>query len=111
MKASVPPATRIPIYQNIDATTRAAGPDSGQFHLGTGPDVLVEVPDRVETIAEIGVIHKALSQRISEVEREVLVESPYFVLPEANIEGVRKLTARGVTVGVLTNSAASTVTS
>ena len=37
-----------------------------------------------------------------------MVESPYFVLPEANIEGVRKLTARGVRVRVLTNSAAST---
>jgi cardiolipin synthase C len=42
------------------------------------------------------------------VEREVLVESPYLVLPEPSIEGVRKLTARGVKVRVLTNSAAST---
>src|SRR5262245_49121663 len=25
-----------PIYQSLDEPTRAAGPDSGQFHLGTG---------------------------------------------------------------------------
>ncbi len=47
------------------------------------------------------------AQRASEVEREVLIESPYFVLGDATIERVRQLTARGVKVRVLTNSAAS----
>ena len=37
----------------------------------------------------------------------MLIESPYFVLGDANIERVRQLTARGVKVRVLTNSAAS----
>jgi cardiolipin synthase C len=37
----------------------------------------------------------------------VLIESPYFVLPDRVIERVRQLTARGVKVRVLTNSAAS----
>jgi len=36
-----------------------------------------------------------------------LIESPYFVLPDPTIEGVRQLTARGIKVRALTNSAAS----
>ena len=95
-----------PIYQNVDELRARLVQIRDNFIWAPG-HVLVELPDRVETDAEIGVIHQALSKRLSEVEREVLVESPYFVLPEANIEGVRKLTARGVKVRVLTNSAAS----
>ena len=95
-----------PIYQNVDELRARLVQIRNNFIWAQG-HVLVELPDRVETDVEIGVIHNALSKRLSEVEREVLVESPYFVLPEANIEGVRKLTARGVKVRVLTNSAAS----
>ena len=68
--------------------------------------VLVEHPSRVDSNAD-NVIALALRQRASEVEREVLVESPYFVLGDGTIEHVRQLTARGVKVRVLTNSAAS----
>ena len=68
--------------------------------------VLVEQPSRVDANAD-NIIASALRERISEVEREVLIESPYFVLGDANIERVRQLTARGVKVRVLTNSAAS----
>src|SRR4030095_16926651 len=49
----------------------------------------------------------ALRERASQVERELLIESPYFVLGDATMERVRQLTARGVKVRVLTNSAAS----
>jgi len=37
----------------------------------------------------------------------VLIESPYFVLPDRVIEKVRQLTAKGIKVRALTNSAAS----
>jgi putative cardiolipin synthase len=67
---------------------------------------LVEQPSRVESNAE-NVIALALRERASEVERELSIESPYFVLGDATIERVRQLTARGVKVRVLTNSAAS----
>jgi cardiolipin synthase C len=68
--------------------------------------VFVENPSRVTADAD-AVIAAALRQRASEVERELLIESPYFVLGDATIERVRQLTARGVKVRVLTNSAAS----
>src|SRR6476620_6894050 len=68
--------------------------------------VFVEQPSRVDSNAD-NVIALALRQRASEVEHELLIESPYFVLGDATIERVRQLTARGVKVRVLTNSAAS----
>jgi len=68
--------------------------------------VFVERPSRVDTDADT-VIALGLRQRASEVEREILIESPYFVLGDPTIERVRQLTARGVKVRVLTNSAAS----
>ena len=69
--------------------------------------VFVEHPSRVATTADTGVIAEALRQRARAVERELLIESPYFVLGDRTIEGIRQLKARGVKVRVLTNSAAS----
>src|SRR4029079_9843783 len=68
--------------------------------------VFVEQPSRVDSNAE-NVIALALRERAREVERELSIESPYFVLGDATMERVRQLTARGVKVRVLTNSAAS----
>jgi putative cardiolipin synthase len=68
--------------------------------------VVVEHPSRVHTNAD-NVIALALRQRANEVERELLIESPYFILGDVTIERVRQLTSRGVKVRVLTNSAAS----
>jgi len=68
--------------------------------------VLVERPSKVSDNTE-SVIATALGQRTSEVEHELLVESPYFVLGDPTIEKIRQLKARGVKVRVLTNSAAS----
>ena len=69
--------------------------------------VLVEHPSRVGSTVDTGVIAEAIRQRAKEVEHELLIESPYFVLGDRTIEGIRQLTARGVKVRVLTNSAAS----
>ena len=68
--------------------------------------VYVEHPSKVNANAD-NVIAAALGQRVSEVERELLIESPYFVLGDQTIEKVRQLKARGVKVRALTNSAAS----
>ncbi|HWT81686.1 MAG TPA: phospholipase D-like domain-containing protein, partial [Candidatus Methylomirabilis sp.] len=68
--------------------------------------VLAEYPSRAAAGAESGVIHHALSQRVNQVEHEVLIESPYFVLPDRVIERVGQLTARGIKVRAMTNSAA-----
>jgi len=53
------------------------------------------------------VIKHALLEELIEAKQEVLIESPYFILLDSGIEQVRALTARGVKVRVLTNSAAT----
>jgi putative cardiolipin synthase len=95
-----------PIYQNVDDLRARLVQIRDNFIWASGR-VFVEDPSRVNTEAEIGIIHNALSQRVNEVEHEILIESPYFVLPDRVIERVGQLTARGVKVRALTNSAAS----
>ena len=95
-----------PIYESVENLRARLVQIRDNFIWAPGK-VLVEHPSRVSTEIKIGVIHSALSERINEVEREVLIESPYFVLPDRVIERVGQLTARGIKVRALTNSAAS----
>nr|WP_298689834.1 phospholipase D family protein [uncultured Dongia sp.] len=69
--------------------------------------VLVENPARVNADDGGQIMREALLRRIAEAKHEVLIESPYFILLDPGIEEIRKLTARGVKVRVLTNSAAT----
>jgi cardiolipin synthase C len=98
--------TPYPVYQNLDQVRARLAELRDQFVWAPG-HVFVEQPSRVETPVASGVIHQALGERVGKVERELLIETPYFVLPDPSIERVRQLTARGVTVRALTNSAAS----
>ena len=95
-----------PIAENVDDLRERLVQIRDKFTWAPGR-VLVELPNRAETGAGIGVIHRALTQRVNEVEREILIESPYFVLPERVIERVGQLTAGGIKVRAMTNSAAS----
>jgi cardiolipin synthase C len=69
--------------------------------------VLADDPARVGTDDDPNVIIEAILQRIGETKRELLIESAYFILLDRGIEEVRELTSRGVTVRILTNSAAT----
>jgi putative cardiolipin synthase len=93
-----------PIYQSVDEVRARLVQIRDNFIWAPGR-VLVEHPSRVHTVAESGVIHHALNQRVSEVEREILIESPYFLLPDRVIERVGQLTAKGIRVRAMTNSA------
>ena len=95
-----------PIYQNVGDLRARLVQIRDNFTWAPG-HVLVELPDRVETPVDTDVIRKALSQRVSEVEREILIESPYFILDDRAIERVGQLTARGIKVRAMTNSAAT----
>ena len=75
-----------PIAENVDDLRARLVQNRDKFTWAPGR-VLVELPNRAETGAGIGVIHRALTQRVNEVEREILIESPYFVLPD---RGYRK---------------------
>ena len=69
--------------------------------------VLADDPARVGNDDDPNVIIEAILQRIGETKRELLIESAYFILLDHGIEEVRELTSRGVTVRILTNSAAT----
>jgi putative cardiolipin synthase len=69
--------------------------------------VLADDPARVSTDDDPNVIIHAILQRIGETKHELLIESAYFILLDRGIEEVRELTSRGVTVRVMTNSAAT----
>ncbi|MEZ5830161.1 MAG: phospholipase D family protein [Dongiaceae bacterium] len=69
--------------------------------------VLAEDPARVETDEGGQVVRQAIAQRLTDTHRELSIESPYFILSTPGIKLARELTARGVRVRVLTNSAAT----
>jgi len=68
---------------------------------------LVEDPARVNNDAGSLVITDAIVDRLGHTHKEVLIESPYFILLDRGVDMMKALTARGVTVRVLTNSAAT----
>ena len=59
-----------------------------------------------EDIAK-GKMIKAFYNKVKTLQKELLIESAYFVLQEEDVEVARQLTSRGVRVRVLTNSLAS----
>ena len=69
--------------------------------------VLADDPARVGTDDDANVITEAILRRINETERELLIESAYFILLDRGIQEVKEITSRGVTVRILTNSAAT----
>jgi cardiolipin synthase C len=95
-----------PVYRNTDEVRARLAEMRDQFVWAPGR-VFVESPSRVGAAVARGVIHEALSERVNQLERELLIESPYFVLPDPVIERVGRLVASGVKVRALTNSAAS----
>jgi putative cardiolipin synthase len=68
---------------------------------------LVEDPARVNNDSGSLVITDAIIDRLDHTNKELLIESPYFILLDRGVEIVKELTARGVSVRVLTNSAAT----
>ena len=69
--------------------------------------VVADDPRRVSNDDGAEIIRDALVRRASDAKHELLVESPYFIQQAGGIEFLRQLTARGVRVRVLTNSAAT----
>jgi putative cardiolipin synthase len=69
--------------------------------------VYAEDPSRVDTEDGGKVIYQALRDRVRQTKHEVLVESPYLILNEQSVQGVKALTSRDVKVRILTNSAAT----
>jgi putative cardiolipin synthase len=69
--------------------------------------VYSEDPSRVDTEDGGRIIYGALRERVRQTKHELLIESPYLILNDRSIQGVKALAARNVRVRILTNSAAT----
>ena len=72
-------------------------------------DLVFDSPDKSnpDASAEAGSIVVQMRESIGDVQEELFVITPYFVLLKDNIEGFRELRDRNVDITVLTNSLAS----
>jgi putative cardiolipin synthase len=95
-----------PVDQRIDDVRARIVEIRDAFTWAPGR-VLVDDPARVDADGDSNVITQAILQRIGETKHELLIESAYFILLDRGIEEVQSLTSRGVTVRILTNSAAT----
>ena len=92
--------------------------DVGSFigQLGEIRDSLIWAPGQViwddpAPIMEgknVTEVKEALYQKFETVDKELLIESAYFILRERGIQAVKKMVEKGVRIRILTNSLAST---
>jgi putative cardiolipin synthase len=94
--------------QDIEALAELLGRDLRGLTWAPGV-VVADDPAAVgqEDDAGPGEIATALANKRGTVEREVLIESAYFVTTKGGVEAARKLVERGVRIRVLTNSLVS----
>ena len=64
-------------------------------------------PEEIDQGIHQGAMIKALFNKVQKLDRELLIESAYFVPGEKGIAALKKLHDRGVNIRVLTNSLAS----
>jgi putative cardiolipin synthase len=69
--------------------------------------VIWDDPSSIEEGKEAAVMHEALHRKLQTLEKELLIESAYFVVRERAVEATKKMVEKGVRVRILTNSLAS----
>jgi putative cardiolipin synthase len=69
--------------------------------------VIWDDPSIIEEGKEAAVMHEALHRKLQTLEKELLIESAYFVVRERAIEAAKKMVEKGVRIRILTNSLAS----
>jgi putative cardiolipin synthase len=69
--------------------------------------VLWDDPSSIKEGKETAVIRDELFRKFETLEKELLIESAYFVVRERGIQTVKKMVEKGVRVRILTNSLAS----
>jgi cardiolipin synthase C len=69
--------------------------------------VVWDDPSSIEEGKEAAVMHEAIHRKLQTLEKELLIESAYFVIRERGIQVAKKLHEKGVRIRILTNSLAS----
>ena len=95
-----------PLDQDVAALSSELSSIRDQFIWAPGRIVWND-PAAIEQGIQAGVIFKAFDKKIQTLQKELLIESAYFVVRDRAPEIVKQLTDRGVRIRVLTNSLAS----
>jgi phosphatidylserine/phosphatidylglycerophosphate/cardiolipin synthase-like enzyme len=95
-----------PLDQDVAALRSELSSIRDQFIWAPGRIVWND-PAAIEQGIQAGVIFKAFDKKIQTLQKELLIESAYFVVRDRALEIAKQLTDRGVRIRVLTNSLAS----
>ena len=95
-----------PIDQDLD-NLAARGAEFRDNLVWAHGQIIADDPEAVARGAESDEVVKFIRERVARLRKELLIESPYFVLPARAQATVKALHERKVRVRVLTNSLAS----
>jgi putative cardiolipin synthase len=95
-----------PLDEDVESLRGQLGEIRDNFIWAPG-QVVWDDPSIVEHDKEAAVMHEALHRKLQTLEKEVLIESAYFVVRERAIEAAKKMVEKGVRIRILTNSLAS----
>jgi putative cardiolipin synthase len=101
-------ADRYPYPLDQDVAALRADLTSIRDHFIWAPGQIVwDDPNDITTGAEHGRISMALYRKLDTLQKELLIESAYFVARERGIEKAKQLNDRGIRMRLLTNSLAT----
>ena len=111
-----------PEMQTLLRLIRAGRPEYGMAGVGKGKDteasklirefhwapgrVLYDDPASIND-SDLRTLRKSIFEQLDRVERELLIESAYFIPLSRGVDKIRELRAKGIRIRVLTNSLAS----
>ena len=95
-----------PLDQDVAALRSELSSIRDQFIWAPGRIVWND-PAAIEQGIQAGVIFKEFDKKIQTLQKELLIESAYFVVRDRALEIAKQMTDRGVRIRVLTNSLAS----
>ena len=95
-----------PLDQDVASLESQLALVRDQFVWAPG-QIVWDDPAAIEAGIQQGTIVKGLTRKVDTLEKELLIESAYFVVRQAYVDKVAELSGRGVRVRALTNSLAS----
>jgi putative cardiolipin synthase len=95
-----------PLNQDVAQLTGQMGEVRDSFVWGRG-QVIWDDPGAMQNGEGASIIHEKLYEKFKTLEKELLIESAYFVAMDRGVQAAHKLQERGVKVRILTNSLAS----
>jgi putative cardiolipin synthase len=94
-----------PLERDVARVTAEISTLIKEFHWAPGR-VLYDDPASIND-SDLRTLRKSIFEQLDRVERELLIESAYFIPLSRGVDKIRELRAKGIRIRVLTNSLAS----